>query len=66
LRARCIGEYLDLCGSKKQLVGEKNGIMRRFIIFNFKKINSRRMRWVEHVACTGEIHVGFRSGILKG
>jgi hypothetical protein len=32
LRARCIGEYLELSGSKKQMVVKKKGIMRRFIL----------------------------------
>jgi hypothetical protein len=48
------------------MVGEKKSIMRRLIIFNVKKINSRRMRWVELVACIGAIPIGFTSGILEG
>jgi hypothetical protein len=29
-------------------------------------IKSRRMRWVGHVACMGEMHTKLKSKILKG
>jgi hypothetical protein len=28
-------------------------------------IKSRRIRWAEHVACTGEVHTGFWCGDLR-
>jgi hypothetical protein len=64
-RAGCWREYLDRRGMKWQ-VGDICSIVRSFInlcsLQNISRMNkSGRMRWAEHVTCTGRrgIHIVF-------